>query len=86
MAITKQKNTLGWHHPDEECQVMEDMTSHVEDKIFDEIIPTFDEMKDFMNVKSKSGIYQMLGYLEWKGYIKRYPAHARAITILREVA
>ena len=51
-----------------------------------EIIPTFDEMKDFMNVKSKSGIYQMLGYLEWKGYIKKYPAHARAITILREVA
>ena len=51
-----------------------------------EIIPTFDEMKDFMNVKSKSGIYQMLGYLEWKGYIKKYPAHARAITILKEVA
>jgi SOS-response transcriptional repressor LexA len=50
-----------------------------------EIIPTFDEMKDFMNVKSKSGIYQMLGYLEWKGYIKKYPAHARAITILKEV-
>jgi SOS-response transcriptional repressor LexA len=39
-----------------------------------------------MNVKSKSGIYQMLGYLEWKGYIKKYPAHARAITILKEVA
>mgnify|MGYP001980696753 CR=1 FL=1 len=51
-----------------------------------EIIPTFDEMKDFMNVKSKSGIYQMLGYLEWKGYIKKYPAHARAIQILKEVA
>ena len=51
-----------------------------------EIIPTFDEMKDFMNVKSKSWIYQMLGYLEWKGYIKKYPAHARAITILKEVA
>jgi hypothetical protein len=28
----------------------------------------------------------MLGYIEWKGYIKRYPAHARAITILKEVA
>jgi SOS-response transcriptional repressor LexA len=51
-----------------------------------EIIPTFDEMKDFMNVKSKSVLYQMLGYLEWKGYIKKYPAHARAITILKEVA
>jgi hypothetical protein len=28
----------------------------------------------------------MLGYLEWKGYIKRHPAHARAIQLLKEVA
>jgi hypothetical protein len=28
----------------------------------------------------------MLGYIEWKGYIKRHPAHARAIEILKEVA
>ena len=36
----------------------------------------------YMNAKSTSSIAQMLGYIEWKGYIKRYPAHARAITIL----
>ena len=51
-----------------------------------EIMPTFDDMKIYMNVKSKSAIYQMLGYIEWKGYIKREPAKARAITILKEVA
>ena len=49
-----------------------------------EIMPKFDEIKSFMNMKSKSGVYQMLGYLEWKGYIKRYPAQARAIKIIKE--
>ena len=49
-------------------------------------MPSFKEMKVYMNVKSNSVVYHMLGYIEWKGYIKRYPAHARAITILREAA
>ena len=49
-------------------------------------MPTFREMCEYMNAKSTSSIAQMLGYIEWKGYIKRYPAHARAITIVREVA
>ena len=51
-----------------------------------EYMPTFREMCEYMNAKSTSSIAQMLGYIEWKGYIKRYPAHARAITIIREVA
>jgi repressor LexA len=51
-----------------------------------EVMPKFDEMLEHMNVKSKNTIHHMLGYIEWKGYIKRYPAHARAITILKEVA
>tara|TARA_R100001224_G_scaffold51570_1_gene29958 strand:+ start:50 stop:307 length:258 start_codon:yes stop_codon:yes gene_type:complete len=51
-----------------------------------EYMPTVREMCSYMNAKSTSSIAQMLGYIEWKGYIKRYPAHARAITILREVA
>ena len=51
-----------------------------------EVMPKFDEIKSFMNMKSKSGVYQMLGYIEWKGYIKRHPAHARAIQLLKEVA
>jgi len=51
-----------------------------------EVMPKFDEMLEHMNVKSKNTIHHMLGYIEWKGYIKRYPAHARAIQILKEVA
>ena len=51
-----------------------------------EVMPVFEEMMQHMNVKSKSGIFNMRGYMEWKGYIKRYPAHARAIQIIKEVA
>ena len=48
------------------------------------IMPTFEEMKKHMNIKSKSGIFNMLFYMEWKGYIKRHPAHKRAIQIIKE--
>ena len=51
-----------------------------------EVMPKFDEMLEHMNVKSKNTIHQMLGYIEWKGYIKRYPAQARAIKIIKEKA
>jgi repressor LexA len=48
------------------------------------VMPTFEEMKTYMNRKSKSAIFQLLFYMEWKGYIKRHPAHARAIEIIKE--
>ena len=47
-------------------------------------MPTFDDMRNHMGVKSKSGIFNLLFYMEWKGYIKRHPAHARAIEIIKE--
>ena len=51
-----------------------------------EYMPIFEEMKVYMNIKSKSGVYNMLGSIEWKGYIKKYSAHARMIKIIKEVA
>ena len=42
------------------------------------------DMRTHMEVKSKSGIFNLLCYMEWKGYIKRHPAHARAIQIIKE--
>ena len=51
-----------------------------------EYMPLFEEMKGYMNIKSKSGVHHMLGAIEWKGYIKRYPARNRAIKIIKEVA
>ena len=47
-------------------------------------MPTFDDMRTYKGVKSKSGIFNLLCYMEWKGYIKRHPAHARAIQIIKE--
>ena len=48
------------------------------------VMPSFDEMMKHMNIKSKSNIFQMLGYIEWKGYIKKHPFQARAIQIIKE--
>ena len=47
-------------------------------------MPTQNEMRDYMNLKSKATVVNMLGYIEWKGYIKKYPAMARAIEILKD--
>ncbi len=49
------------------------------------IMPSFDEILLFMNMKSKAQAFQMLGYLEYKGYIKRNPHQARAIEITKEI-
>ena len=51
-----------------------------------EVMPVFEEMMQHMNVKSKSGVHNMLGAIEWKGYIKKYPSRHRAIKIIKEVA
>jgi repressor LexA len=48
------------------------------------VMPSFQEMMECMNVKSKSTIFQRLGYLEWKGYIRKIPFQARGIEILKE--
>lgn len=45
------------------------------------LFPTFDEMRDHLNIKSKSGIHKLLSSLEHKGFIKRIPHKARALEI-----
>lgn len=46
------------------------------------IAPTYDQMRDELDLASKSGIARMVKGLEKRGYIARLPHHARAITIL----
>ena len=46
-----------------------------------ELFPTFDEMKDNLSIKSKSGIYKLLTSLEDKGYIRKIPHKARALKL-----
>ena len=46
--MTPHDSDLGWHQPDEELQAMEDMTTPTEDKILEEIIPSFaDEISSY---------------------------------------
>src|SRR5690554_3388881 len=44
---------------------------------------SFDEMKDALALKSKSGIHRLITGLEERGFIRRLPHRARAIEILR---
>ena len=46
-----------------------------------QIYPTFDEMKKFLSIKSKSGIHKLLSSLEEKGFIERLPHKARALKL-----
>lgn len=45
--------------------------------------PSFDEMKDALGLRSKSGIHRLITGLEERGFIKRLPHRARALEILR---
>src|SRR5690625_4283363 len=47
------------------------------------VSPSFDEMKDALGLKSKSGIHRLIIGLEERGFIRRLPHRARAIEILR---
>src|SRR5690349_12731236 len=49
----------------------------------DQLCPTFDEMKEAMNLKSKSGIHRLIMALEERGFIRRLENRARAIEIIR---
>lgn len=47
------------------------------------VSPSFEEMKDELGLKSKSGIHRLITGLEERGYIRRLPNKARALEILR---
>lgn len=47
------------------------------------IPPSFDEMKDALELKSKSGIHRLITALEERGFIRRLPNRARALEVLK---
>lgn len=49
----------------------------------DGIPPSFDEMKDALELRSKSGIHRLITALEERGFIRRLAHRARAIEIVR---
>ena len=45
------------------------------------IPPSFDEMKEALDLKSKSGIHRLITALEERGFIRRLPNRARALEV-----
>jgi repressor LexA len=48
----------------------------------DDIAPSFEEMKEALNLKSKSGIHRLITALVERGYIERLPHRARALRVV----
>ena len=47
------------------------------------VSPSFDEMKDALNLRSKSGIHRLITGLEERGFLRRLPHRARALEVMR---
>ena len=48
------------------------------------ISPSFEEMKDALDLKSKSGVHRLISALEERGFIRRLPNRARALEVTRQ--
>ncbi|MBU6166305.1 MAG: transcriptional repressor LexA [Alphaproteobacteria bacterium] len=49
----------------------------------DGVSPSFEEMKDALRLKSKSGVHRLINALEERAFIRRLPNRARALEVLR---
>ncbi|MBM3511103.1 MAG: transcriptional repressor LexA [Alphaproteobacteria bacterium] len=47
------------------------------------ISPSFDEMKEALKLKSKSGVHRLITALEERGFIRRLPHRARALEVMK---
>ncbi len=45
--------------------------------------PSFEEMKDALNLRSKSGIHRLISALEERGFLRRHHHRARALEVMR---
>lgn len=48
--------------------------------------PSFDEMRAYIGLRSKSGIHRLVSGLEYRGLIRRLPHRARAIEVVEREA
>jgi repressor LexA len=48
------------------------------------VSPSFEEMKDALDLKSKSGVHRLISALEERGFIRRLPNRARALEVVRQ--
>src|SRR5215467_520433 len=48
------------------------------------VSPSFEEMKEALDLKSKSGVHRLISALEERHFIRRLPNRARALEVLRQ--
>lgn len=48
------------------------------------VSPSFEEMKEAIGIKSKSGVQRLISALEERGFIRKLPFRARALEVLRQ--
>src|ERR1700748_3259643 len=49
----------------------------------DGVAPSFDEMKEALKLRSKSGIHRLIMALEERGFLRRLPHRARALEVIK---
>lgn len=61
-----------------------DLLIYIHEKIAKgDVAPSFDEMKDALGLKSKSGIHRLINALVDRGFLERLPNKARALNVRR---
>lgn len=65
-------------------QKQKDLLMFIHQRLQDSgVPPSFDEMKEALELKSKSGIHRLITALEERGFIRRLPHRARALEVLK---
>jgi repressor LexA len=61
-----------------------ELLSYINDRLGETgVSPSFEEMKEALDLKSKSGVHRLISALEERGFIRRLPNRARALEVLR---
>jgi repressor LexA len=56
----------------------------IDDRLKDSgVSPSFDEMREALDLKSKSGVHRLISALEERGFIRRLPNRARALEVVK---
>lgn len=65
-------------------QKQKELLLFIHSRLQDEgVPPSFDEMKEALDLKSKSGIHRLITALEERGFIRRLPHRARALEVIK---
>src|SRR3569623_3291070 len=61
-----------------------ELLTYIQDRLKESgVSPSFEEMKDALALKSKSGILRLITALEERGFIRRLPNRARALEVIK---